>query len=593
MRRITNQDHPLVAPDGTPHANAVGVITLVGAGGERIDALSAGADVAGIYRIATNGSGILGTIVGGVFQADMFLFPNDAGNVATQYKCLINAANGVVLYSFTASVPSGSSALSWSQFRLSGAPLTPAEINALTTYMTATDARLAALEAIPPGSGGAAWGAITGNIANQTDLQNALGGKEGSITAGTTSQYWRGDKSWRDFAADVRAAVLTGLSTATNAVITAADSVLSAFGKLQKQISDNLTTQAAADAAVLASANAYSDGLVMGLIDDRGNFNASVNAYPSSGGSGAAGAILKGDLWTVSVAGSLPSGGVVEPGDLVRALVDAPGDVPSNWAITENNIGYVAENSANKSTNLAADQGSDTKYPSVKAVATAQAAADAAVLNSAAAYADGLVVGLRASAEWAGTGSGGFVRKINPVLEAPNIGAATATSLGVGTTSPEAGLHTKSVNSSTALIIESTSVAANAIWGFGLLHLKNTSAQGPFLDYWSALSRWAFGISSSGSFQMRPTTDSSDPVYGTAVFTILTTGKVGIGAGMTAPTVTLDVSGSVKVAAGTISLPQYTTGTEPAYGKGLTYFNTTLNKLRVGGATAWETVTSV
>lgn len=40
----------------------------------------------------------------------------------------------------------------------------------------------------------------------------------------------------------VLGAVLAGLSTATNAVITAADSVLSAFGKLQKQISDNLTT---------------------------------------------------------------------------------------------------------------------------------------------------------------------------------------------------------------------------------------------------------------------------------------------------------------------------------------------------------------
>lgn len=42
--------------------------------------------------------------------------------------------------------------------------------------------------------------------------------------------------------AAVRAVLLTGLSTATNAVITAADSVLSALGKLQKQISDNLTT---------------------------------------------------------------------------------------------------------------------------------------------------------------------------------------------------------------------------------------------------------------------------------------------------------------------------------------------------------------
>jgi hypothetical protein len=60
--------------------------------------------------------------------------------------------------------------------------------------------------------------------------------KEPAITPGTTAQYWSGDKTWQDFATSVRSAVLTGLSTATNAVITAADTVLSAFGKLQAQI---------------------------------------------------------------------------------------------------------------------------------------------------------------------------------------------------------------------------------------------------------------------------------------------------------------------------------------------------------------------
>lgn len=63
---------------------------------------------------------------------------------------------------------------------------------------------------------------------------------EGTITAGTTSQYWRGDKTWRDFATDVRGAVLTGLSLATSAVIAATDTVLGALGKLQAQITDNL-----------------------------------------------------------------------------------------------------------------------------------------------------------------------------------------------------------------------------------------------------------------------------------------------------------------------------------------------------------------
>lgn len=43
-----------------------------------------------------------------------------------------------------------------------------------------------------------------------------------------------------DFATAIRSTVLTGLSNTTNAVITATDTVLSALGKLQKQITDNL-----------------------------------------------------------------------------------------------------------------------------------------------------------------------------------------------------------------------------------------------------------------------------------------------------------------------------------------------------------------
>ena len=45
--------------------------------------------------------------------------------------------------------------------------------------------------------------------------------------------------------------------------------------------------------------------------------------------------------------------------------------------------------------------------------------------------------------------------------------------------------------------------------------------------------------------------------------------------------------------AGTISPQQAPTAGAPAYVKGAIYFDTTLNKLRVGGATAWETITSV
>lgn len=194
--------------------------------------------------------------------------------------------------------------------------------------------------------GSVAWGAITGTLTDQTDLVTALATKEPTITAGTTGQYWRGDKTWQTL--DKTA---VGLSNVDNT------------SDVNKPVS---TAQAAADAAAIVTANAYSDSLVVGLWDDRGSFDASGGAYPATGGSGAAGAILKGDIWTISVAGTLPTGQVVEIGDVVRALVNTPGNTQANWAITQNNIGYVAENSANKTSTVAGNTASTTLYLTVK-----------------------------------------------------------------------------------------------------------------------------------------------------------------------------------------------------------------------------------
>ena len=49
----------------------------------------------------------------------------------------------------------------------------------------------------------------------------------------------------------------------------------------------------------------------------------------------------------------------------------------------------------------------------------------------------------------------------------------------------------------------------------------------------------------------------------------------------------------VLSSSGLFSPQQATTAGAPAYVKGAIYFDTTLNKLRVGGATGWETITSV
>ena len=118
-----------------------------------------------------------------------------------------------------------------------------------------------------------------------------------------------------------------------------------------------------------AATKAYADSLVVGLLDYRGGFDASVNAYPSSGGSGTGGAILKGDMWVVSVGGTI-DGKVIHAGDSLIANVDTPAQTTAKWNTVQSNLTYVPEDVANKSTNVTTDGASDTKYPSVKAVKT-------------------------------------------------------------------------------------------------------------------------------------------------------------------------------------------------------------------------------
>lgn len=84
-------------------------------------------------------------------------------------------------------------------------------------------------------------------------------GRVSGTSAATTDDLPEGAGNLYHTAARVRAAVLTGLSTATNAVITAADSVLSALGKLQAQITahvgrtDNPHSVTAAQVGAVAS----------------------------------------------------------------------------------------------------------------------------------------------------------------------------------------------------------------------------------------------------------------------------------------------------------------------------------------------------
>lgn len=106
-------------------------------------------------------------------------------------------------------------------------------------------------------NGNAAAGVPTIDLAEVADtgggsllkfIRDAWGRITGTSTP-TTTDLAEGSNLYFT-AARVLATVLTGLSTATNAVITAADTVLSALGKLQAQIVNKMD-----DAAVAASAS--------------------------------------------------------------------------------------------------------------------------------------------------------------------------------------------------------------------------------------------------------------------------------------------------------------------------------------------------
>jgi len=94
-----------------------------------------------------------------------------------------------------------------------------------------------------------------GDLPNPSAALSNLGG-EPAITGSTTDKFWRGDKTWVDFAATVRATTLAGLSTATNAAITVADTVLGTLGKLQKQITDHFGAGGTAHANATAGGTA-------------------------------------------------------------------------------------------------------------------------------------------------------------------------------------------------------------------------------------------------------------------------------------------------------------------------------------------------
>jgi hypothetical protein len=92
----------------------------------------------------------------------------------------------------------------------------------------------------------------------------------------------------------------------------------------------------------LSSLETRMDNIQVGLFDYRGVYDASVNTYPATGGSGTGGAILKGDAWYISVAGTL-GGDAVQIGDIVFANVDTPAQTSTKWYVAQGNVKSTAD----------------------------------------------------------------------------------------------------------------------------------------------------------------------------------------------------------------------------------------------------------
>jgi hypothetical protein len=138
VRVLNNTGAPLYAPGGTlvPTATQIS-FTLVRPPNKK---------TTGDAWDATTGERVGGTILAYTDSAGHFtanLWPNDRGNVTTQYLCKVNAPGFV---DFLGSMPSGSGAYSWVNFFANGQPLTPAEISLLATHIADTTVHLSAAQ---------------------------------------------------------------------------------------------------------------------------------------------------------------------------------------------------------------------------------------------------------------------------------------------------------------------------------------------------------------------------------------------------------------------------------------------------------------
>ena len=181
------------------------------------------------YELAANGSNYTSFKAPDLLSADInYVMPSVA---PTAGQVLSSSAAGV---------------LSW--ITIPSAPVTTVFGRSGAVTATAGDYTATQITNTPAG----AIAATTVQAAlNELDTE-----KQGLITAGTTAQYYRGDKTFVDLGTDVRGTALTGYAVGANTALTATDTTLSAFQKLQGQIDATNSAVAGKEPAITAGTTA-------------------------------------------------------------------------------------------------------------------------------------------------------------------------------------------------------------------------------------------------------------------------------------------------------------------------------------------------
>jgi hypothetical protein len=185
--------------------------------------------------------------------------------------------------------------------------------------------------------------------------------------------------------------------------------------------------------------------------------------------------------------------------------------------------------------------------------------------------------------------------------------------LGIGTASPIFPLTIYSTTSAVASIYADNTQGSYRVYGYGSSGMANGFIRhgGTFASPTAVSSGSSTGTFNFQAFGGTTTVITSQIQNFVSTYTAdndisgfmtLSTRPTGLGASLT-ERMRIHASGGVSIGnttdSGAASLnvsgliyPQQAS-TAPTYVKGAIYFDTTLNKLRVGGATAWETITSV